>query len=102
MTDQEQPAPFKTWAILELMGHIRLGGMVSEEVRFGTTMGRIDIPGEKEEEWTATQYFGGGSVYRVTPCTEETARAVAASNRPRPSHTYQLPHYDDDEDELPL
>lgn len=99
MTDQqttEQPEKFETWAIVELMGHIRLGGRITEEVRFGSTMGRIDIPGEKEGEFIATQYFGGASVYRVTPCDEATARKVAEANRPRPISQYSLPHYDED------
>lgn len=34
----------ESWAILELMGHVRLVGRISEEERFGTKMGRIDIP----------------------------------------------------------
>lgn len=96
MAEEAEPAEkFETWAIVELMGHIRLGGRVTEEVRFGTTMGRIDIPGEKDGEFVATQYFGGASVYRVTPCDEATARKVAEAARPRPPSQFSLPHYDD-------
>ena len=65
---------FKQWCIVELMGHVRVAGMVSEEQRFGSTVGRIDIP--QGDTWV-TQYFGGTSIYRVTPTTEEIARQIA-------------------------
>ena len=34
----------ETWAIVELMGHVKLAGKLSEEERFGVKMGRLDIP----------------------------------------------------------
>lgn len=70
------------WAILELMGHRRLAGLVSEEERFGATMCRIDVPGVDGN--VATQYYGGSAIYCLTPCTEETARAVAREAQPEP------------------
>lgn len=76
------------WAILELMGHTKLAGFVSEETAFGVQLGRIDIPGSDGAMFT--QYFGGGSVYRITPCQEEIARAFAAANRPRPIRPWEL------------
>lgn len=80
--------PFEQWAILELMGHVRLAGRVTEEELFGAKMGRIDIP--NGDRFT-TQYFGGGSIYRLTPTTEEIARNVAANNQPRPVQPWELP-----------
>lgn len=75
------------WAIVELMGHVKMAGYVTEEERFGGKMGRIDIPHPAGD---VTQYFGGSSVYRVTPCTEDVARAFAAGNRPQPVSLWQL------------
>jgi DnaJ-class molecular chaperone len=92
------------------MGHVRLAGRISEEERFGTKMGRIDVPrrdkcpdctgpdqaignmhlqcptckGSGLLDGFTTQYFSGGSIYRLTPCTEEVARAVAARSEPEP------------------
>ncbi len=75
------------WGILELMGHVRLGGYVTEEEKFGSKVGRIDIPqGDK----TVTQFFGGGSIYRLTVTTEDVARAVAAHHEPRPIEPYEF------------
>ena len=79
---------FEQWAVVELLGHVRMAGLVTEEDRFGGKLGRIDIPvGDK----FITQYFGHGSVYRLTPCSEEVARAVSSANEPRPVHVYELP-----------
>jgi hypothetical protein len=35
------------WAIVELMGHVRLAGRLTEEEKFGVKMGRLDIPSQK-------------------------------------------------------
>jgi hypothetical protein len=84
----EQQDGFDSWAILELLGHVRLAGRVTEEERFGTKLGRIDIPlGEQ----MVTQYFSAASIYRLTPTTEEIARAVALRNQPEPVHRWELP-----------
>lgn len=79
---------FNQWAILELLGHVRITGKVSEELRFGVALGRIDIP---TGDGFTTQYFGGSSIYRLTPTTEEIARSVAMSNQPEPVHRWELP-----------
>jgi hypothetical protein len=42
MTEPEKT--FSEWVILELLGHVRLGGLVTEEERFVSKMGRIDVP----------------------------------------------------------
>lgn len=79
---------FGMWGVLELMGHVKVAGFVTEEELFGGKMGRIDIPGKDGK--TITQYFGGHTVYRLTPVSEETARMFAERNRPRPVHVYEL------------
>jgi hypothetical protein len=81
---------FENWAILELLGHVRLAGRVTEESHFGVALGRIDIPTAAGDGYT-TQYFGGSSIYRLTPTTEEIARSVAAHSQPRPVQSWELP-----------
>lgn len=99
----ETPA-FEAWSILELLGHVRLAGKVSEAELFGAKVGRIDIPIGPDETGTEqfnTQYFGGGALYRLTPTTEEIAKATAYQNRPRPVHIWaprlSAPRSTDDE-----
>lgn len=79
------------WAVVELMGHVRTAGRISEEERFGGTMGRLDIPiGDSESEYVTT-YFHSSSVYRVTFTSEAAARAVASQNMPAPVHSWEMP-----------
>jgi hypothetical protein len=81
---------FDQWAILELLGHVKLAGRVTEEEHFGAKLGRIDIPIPSGDGFTS-QYFSGGSIYRMTPTTEEIARSVAARNAPTPAFPWELP-----------
>src|SRR5262245_13482179 len=85
-----EETPIDQWCILELMGHVRLAGCITEESHFGVALGRIDIPTAAGDGYT-TQYFGGASIYRLTPTTEEIARSVAAHSQPRPVQSWELP-----------
>lgn len=86
MSEQEK---FGTWGIVDLMGHLRLAGYVTEEERFGAKCGRVDVP--RKDDSTSTHYFGGSSLYLFTPTTEEIARTVAVRNEPAPVHPWELP-----------
>jgi hypothetical protein len=79
---------FDQWAIVELMGHVRIAGRVREVELFGSKQGRCDIP-DSNGGFT-TQYFNGSSLYRLTPTTEEIARNVAKSNQPEPVYLWDL------------
>lgn len=78
-----------TWAIVELMGHVRLAGRLSEEEKFGAKMGRLDIP--TNDGQFVSQFFGGGSVYRITFVTEEVARHVAKTTQSTPVSPWDFP-----------
>jgi len=83
--------PFEGWAIVELMGHRRLAGFVSEEEHFGTAMLRLDVHGlDDSTDPGVTQLYGGSSVYCVTPTTEAVARTLGAKLRPAPVHRFEL------------
>lgn len=100
-------ASFEGWAVLELMGHRRLGGFVTAVELAGAGMLRIDVPGEQGN--VATQFYSPSALYCLTPCSEVAARAVAAHNRPEPVSRWELPteamagriadHRVDDDDE---
>lgn len=94
---------FEGWAIVELMGHRRLAGFVSQAEMFGSALLRIDIPGGGGG-LNATQFYGGNSIYCLSPTTEEIARAFAMRNQPSPVQRWELPSLeyrivDDDSDE---
>lgn len=78
---------FEGWGIVELMGHVRLAGRVSPAPMYGTELIRIDVP---EADSFTTQYASGASLYRLTPCSEEVARAVAGANQVIPVHPWEI------------
>lgn len=94
-----QPQPnaaekFDSWAIVELMGHRKMAGRVSEQVIAGTALLRIDVPEYGEDgnaEPSFTQFYGASSIYCLTPTTEEICRKFAARYRDRPVSAYELP-----------
>lgn len=104
---EEKPVAYEGWAILELMGHRRLAGYVSEAAQYGTAMIRIDVPADAGQT-LASQFYGGSSIYCLTPTTEDIARRVAASNRPAPVHAWEMPslpapsHEEGDVDDDPI
>ena len=67
---------FEQWGILELMGHRRLAGRVTEQEIAGHGFLRLDIPGEGDQV-QATQLYAPAAVYAITPVDEATARACA-------------------------
>ena len=82
---------FEGWALLELMGHRRLAGKLSEAVIGGASFIRIDVYCIQDVEPTLTQFYGGSSVYGITPVSEVVARRFAEGNRPVPVSQYELP-----------
>jgi len=86
--NQDANESFGMWGILELMGHVRVAGYITEVELFGGKMGRIDIPVEDGADFT--QFFGGHTVYRITPVSEEVARMFATRNQHRPVRVYEL------------
>ncbi len=84
----ERPFESPRWAVLELMGHRKLAGQVSEVEQFGVKICRIDIPSDPP----VTQFYGGTSIYGVTPTTEEIAVAFARQQHaPAPINEWELP-----------
>lgn len=115
--DKATKAKFNSWCILELMGHVRLAGFVTEAEMFGGVLGRIDVPKTEtcplccgtplipiiegacpckeckdgKVEKTYTQFFGNSSVYRLTPVSEEVARHVANTVQAAPVSAWDFP-----------
>jgi hypothetical protein len=86
----EEKTVFDQWCLVELMGHVRIAGKVTEEPLFGTSLLRVDVPGENGNT-TMTRYFGGGAIYSITPLTKEVAMALAARIKPEPVTPYDIP-----------
>jgi hypothetical protein len=100
---------YEGWAVVELMGHLRRAGRISEVEQFGTKLLRLDVPVGPEE--FVTEFYGGASIYRLRPAAEDVVRAVAEQiGDPRPVMpvSYRLPppaapsdsHLDEDDEFL--
>lgn len=81
---------FGTWAVLELMGHRRLTGYVTEQQIGGVAFVRLDVPGPTPDEPpSATQFYSASAIYCLTPTTEAIARAMRT--QPEPIQRWELP-----------
>lgn len=85
---------FESWCIVEIMGHHRAAGRVTEETIAGTPMLRIDQPTSRTD-LTAfrTTYQPGTSIFRIHPCDEATARLAAAADAKRETYEYDIDNY---------
>ena len=86
---EQQNEAYRGWAILELMGHRKLGGAVSQVEQYGTAMVRIDVPAVDGHD-SFTQFYGGTAIYCVTPTTEAIAREIAESARLIPVDKFEM------------
>lgn len=74
---------FDQWAIVEIMGHQRLAGRVTEQVIGSTSFIRVDVPAVNDNQ-PFTRLLGGGAIYAISIVDEETARAAAVQIRAAP------------------
>lgn len=81
---------FREWGILEVMGRLRMAGMISEQTIAGAGMIRIDVP-ETAHAPAFTRFFTPGSLYSITPTSEEIARGLAERLREMPVTRFDLP-----------
>ena len=77
------------WALIELFGHQRVAGFVSEYNFGGETFVRVDVPA-LEEITPFTRMFGKGAIYAINPLAEVLARRMATSLRVAPLQLYDL------------
>lgn len=81
---------FEQWCILEILGHQRFAGLVTEQSLGGSSFVRIDVP-ESDGKPAFTKLFGAGSIYCITPVTEEVARAMAKQLGQQPMSVWDIP-----------
>ena len=89
----EQTSNFNVYAIVELFGHARIAGRVTEQVIAGQGFLRVDVPllptrGDMPAEQGFTRLFGPSAIYSITPVSEEIAMRAAQSMRVAPVNVY--------------
>lgn len=81
---------FDQWCIVELFGHQRIAGRVTEQTIGGCAFVRVDVPAVGDVP-AYTRLFGNGAIYAINPVTEEVARASANAYRAVPVSPYEIP-----------
>ena len=67
---------FETWAVVEVCGHQKYAGFVTEQAIGGASFVRVDVPEVSDHE-AFSKLFGAAAIYSITPCSEELAKVVA-------------------------
>lgn len=75
-SEQNGYEKFDAWAIIEVFGHKKFAGRVSDQAIGGASFIRVDVPATTDKK-PYTKFFGGAAIYAITPCTEEVARIAA-------------------------
>lgn len=94
--------------IVELFGHQRIAGNVSEQSVGGQSFVRVDVP-EIEGQAAFTKLYGANAIYAITPVSSETMIRAVQAFRVVPIEAYHLTiptrpalpdpdDYEDDED----
>jgi hypothetical protein len=78
---------FSQWCILEIFGHVRLAGLVSEQTIAGQGFVRVDVP-ENDRQPAFSRLYGASAIYSISPVTEEVARAYSARCAAAPLDTW--------------
>ena len=78
--DETVAPELKSWALVELFGHQKIVGYLSQQT-FGTgVLFRVDVPDLLKDGTLVrrgfTRYFGLSAIYSITPCDETMVRKM--------------------------
>jgi len=95
----EERKPLCAWALVELFGHQRIVGKLTEEAFGNAVMFRVDVPDLLADGKIArpgfTRYFGVGSIYGITPVSEELVRKLLPEIDGLPARPLSISSYDE-------
>lgn len=80
---------FSQHCIVELFGHQRIAGLVTEETIGGATFIRVDVP-KTSKRAGFTKFYGATAIYAITPTDQETADLAAESFAAMPIESWRL------------
>jgi hypothetical protein len=79
----EDPKPaeeLKSWALVEIFGHQRIVGFLTQQSFGAGVLFRVDVPDLLKDGAVTrkgfTRYFGLSAIYSITPITEEIVRQM--------------------------
>ena len=85
-----EKSTFNEWALVELFGHQKIVGKVSEASLASGAFLRVDVPAFNGSP-AFTRFYGPGAIYSINPVSEEIARGLMANYRNEPVSRFELP-----------
>lgn len=86
-----EKSTFDEWALVELFGHARIVGRVTEATIAGGAFIRVDVPNDDGSEVVFTRFFGPSAIYSMSPIGKELALQLAKRQSAEPVKRYELP-----------
>lgn len=78
-----ESSELRAWALVELFGHQRIVGWLTEQKIGSDVLLRIDVPDLLKDGKIVrqgfTRYFGAKAIYSITPVTEAVVRELLPS-----------------------
>lgn len=84
-----QTEKFELWGIVELFGHQRIAGRLTEQNVAGSNMLRVDVP-ESNENPAFTRFLNHAAIYAINPTTEEVAKLYAEKLQTKPIDSWDI------------
>ena len=81
--------PFEEFALVELFGHNRIAGKVTEAEIGGGRFIRVDVPAIGDLQ-PITRYYSPSAIYGITPLSEATAVALATQLGVQPVNRWDV------------
>lgn len=78
---------FEVHAIVELFGHNKIAGKVTEQVIGGASFIRVDVPNTKSQP-AFTRLLHANAIYAINPVTEEVATQYAENLKVMPIQSW--------------
>lgn len=88
--DTSEKSTFDEWALVELFGHQRIVGKVTEATIAGGAFIRVDVPNEDGSAVLFTRFFGPSAVYSMSPISRDMALQLARNQSAEPVKRYEL------------
>ncbi len=88
-TPEELKQPFDSWALIELFGHARICGRVTDAEIGGGSFIRVDVP-DANGETLFTRYYGPKAIYSISPLSRQTAIGVAQKIDAKPVRPFDI------------
>ena len=93
-TPATSTSTFAEWCLVELFGHQKIVGKVSEATIAGGAFLRVDVPAFNGLQ-AFTRYYSPGAIYSINPVSEEVARGLMEQYRNVPVHRFELPQLEE-------